>query len=215
MKIHTYHEPVPGLTDRGYEEMLALWKQDWEQAGHEVVILSEKDAISACPELHKKLDLAIAPLQTINPKLYTRATFMRWLAMSGMGGLMLDYDVFVNPSLKQEADNILERVADRDCLTLYSYPCPCMVSGRAEDFRSVVQVFIDFANSPEAPRLAHLSDQEFFIRDLVPVSRDGRLGSCRCYSTAENSAPFLHFSHDATGDMRSVRLPTICSVIKK
>ena len=71
---------------------LRVWREQWERAGFEAVILNESIA-RRHPKYHE-LRKRYQALPTVNPHNYEIACFLRYLAMAAIGGgYMTDYDV--------------------------------------------------------------------------------------------------------------------------
>lgn len=89
-KIYTYHQPIEGF--RNDTELIEMWKTSWRARCWQPIVLDESDAIRH--EQFSFLDQKLSALPTVNFKLYERACYIRYLALSAIGGgVSVDNDV--------------------------------------------------------------------------------------------------------------------------
>ena len=138
--IYTYYDDLPTFDDdrkKLHLNMIKIWKDNWQKAGWNPVVLSRKDA-----ESHPFYQEYIA---SIKEKLmskkgqtkteYELACFTRWLAVANRGGgFMCDYDV-----LNKGGFRPLHEMPNK--LTAYQHFVPCLVSGSAESFLYACRIF--------------------------------------------------------------------------
>ena len=124
MKVFTYFEPDPKLN--GYLAVLESWKLLWANAGFEPVVLTEVDAQKH--PMFNEVDAHVCSLPTVNPQMYERACWLRWLAVEavtpyGESSLMVDIDVVPNP--RSEITNYCCGIKGTTILDIGG--CPCAV----------------------------------------------------------------------------------------
>lgn len=165
--VHTYYEPiVAGRLQPPQEmELLGLWEQRWRARGWVTRVLTRDDA-----RKHPRYDAlvgAVNALPTVNPRLYEEACFLRWAALSAVGGgLQVDYDVF---DLCWEPDDYGWGFG----MSFDPGLTPCAIAGPPGFFDHVIEGFINYTPPPGAD---HVSDQTvFWEKDGFGVARVGGL----------------------------------------
>lgn len=101
MNVYTYYQTLNGVYPEVYLQAkfeedrelatLEVWKDSWKKAGFIPQVLNELDA-----KKHPRFEYfsrKFSQLPTPYEITWQRACFMRWVAMSVVGGLLLDYDV--------------------------------------------------------------------------------------------------------------------------
>ncbi len=104
--IYTYFERIgaskrtTGMTDEQDSDLLLLWKEQWEKAGYEAIILTEQTLKSPNFETlgvtnEKRYELIRSKLEALPVDDFGKVLFRRWLAMAAIGGgWFSDYDSF-------------------------------------------------------------------------------------------------------------------------
>lgn len=151
MKIYTYHEYIPEMPNG--DSLLELWKSSWEKAGWEPVVLGREDA-----QKHSKYEEYFERyknLPTSNCVNYEVSCYLRWLALSVVGGgWMSDADVIPYNFKPVEPPS--------DSLAVWSYNgiCPCLVSGKPEHYDYAAKIFAEWEGPYHVERgVNHISDQ--------------------------------------------------------
>ncbi len=89
-KIYTYYQPIP--TFRDDTELLDVWKMSWRCKCWLPIILDESHA-AVHPDF-ASLNASLSVIPTVNPKLYERSCYIRYIALSMVGGgITVDNDV--------------------------------------------------------------------------------------------------------------------------
>lgn len=164
MKVYTYYKQDCQLQD--FSPLVNLWVKEWIKAGFEPEVLINT------PVSHPQYELVvntIKNLPSVNPKGYTDANIIRWLAMDLVGGgLHLDSDVFPNHTkINSFKESLLNNPSFSGSLlnqrlTFFQKDIvPCAVWWKPHfDFKAIVK----YAKSK--PLLVngcpHYSDQEFW-----------------------------------------------------
>ncbi len=90
--IFTYHMDIPGFDFPSERKLLALWLDRWRAIGWEPYVLNESQARKH-PDF-AAFEAKTKTFPTVNNPDYERACYMRWLAISVLGGgIMFDTDV--------------------------------------------------------------------------------------------------------------------------
>ena len=155
-KIFTYTESVPGLPDNS--SLIELWKKSWAAQGWAPVVLGRQDAMKH--PLYAGLLPRFKALPTVNPPQYELACYLRWLAVAAAGGgWMSDYDV-INYGFAPRPAEVGTRVWGGG-----GGPCPCLVSGSADDFTETARAFGEWEGAANLERgRPHTSDQNILRR---------------------------------------------------
>ena len=89
--MHAFFHPVDGMAE-AEEKVLELWKEEWENAGFDTVVLTLVDA-KKHPDFTEVEEIMIPSLH--GSRGYNALRFYRWFAMAASGGgWMSDYDIF-------------------------------------------------------------------------------------------------------------------------
>lgn len=185
MKVHTYYAPVQQLNPTEQREMLGIWETSWRMNGWEPVVLGPRDA--ARHPWSSAIESYFRSLPTTNPAAYELACWMRWVAMSMIGGLMTDYDVMcfgLTPDdLPANSGIFTSILGDHN-------PCPCAVNGMAEQYSNMVRLFLDHGGDS-----AHTSDQNV-IQAVAAAIRPHIHDLCPEYTARHwKTAKMIHVSH--------------------
>ena len=136
-----------GMSDVGHSKLLSAWRQAWEDAGWETVILDLDDA-KAFPDYSSIRDF----LDTQDFGEYDELCFLRWFAMiSAGGGWMSDYDVF--PIKENIPESIMKSVGLPNDGEFTAYDngglAPSLLSGTKDEWERMAYGLIDMANSQQ------------------------------------------------------------------
>jgi len=89
-KIYTYYDYLPGFRDD--RALVQEWKRTWTNHGWEPIVLTKEVAMKH-PQ-YSQLISKFEALPTVNPKEYEMSCYLRYFAMSYVGGgWMTDYDI--------------------------------------------------------------------------------------------------------------------------
>ena len=130
MNIYTFYEEIESINKEEQSEMIDIWKKSWIKFGWNPIVLSKSDVNIS----QNQYDL-ISNLPTVNNPIYEISCYLRWNAMSNVGGgWMSDYDVIncgftPEDSLKYESISILQGHV------------PCLVYGSSEDYYKIFEIF--------------------------------------------------------------------------
>jgi len=165
MNILTYYETI------GHEyqdKLLELWKKSWAARGFNPIVLT-RDDVKMDPYFNEFTDGLHSVHQTIMEapvRPYGLTCYYRWLAYARVineVNLVCDYDVINFNFTIAEAKQLLHD--NRDSLTFYHGPTPCIASGNKHHFhkfcKDIVEISnknIDLLKSTIGP---HYNDQEF------------------------------------------------------
>jgi hypothetical protein len=131
--IYTYYEPLRIGRDYTEEDLIKICAKSWEKNGWKLVVLNYE--IAKSHYFYSAYSEIVKQLPSVNPKSYDYHCYMRWLAMSNIGGgIMIDYDV-VNLSLTDDS------IFQQKIITGFQGHVPCVVSGTAEQYLEVCKTF--------------------------------------------------------------------------
>jgi hypothetical protein len=129
--IHTYYDPVPEIDGEDAQKLISLWREEWEKAGYKTVVLGREDAM-AHPKSEKLIE-QFKKMPSINPAGYDLACYLRWLAMSQIGGWLSDYDVMPLRALPSSTGKGIQFFSGNDNDPVI----PCLVYGSKADYAKV------------------------------------------------------------------------------
>ncbi len=143
--MHTFFEPfhrVPGIEVS--DPMLERWKEEWQKAGWETVVLDLSDA-----ESHPYFDtMREAVSEVFKTDLYNRFCFYRHLAMANSGGgWMSDYDTLPTNFPMEEAYDL----PNDGKFTSYQSFVPALISATADEWLRVSKLMVE--NIPKTKQL--------------------------------------------------------------
>jgi hypothetical protein len=144
------------------EELINICAKSWKKNGWKLVVLNYDVARSH--DFYSTYSEVVKQLPSINLRLYDYHCYMRWLAMSKVGGgVMIDYDV-VNLSLTDDS------IFQQKTLTVFQGFVPCVVSGSEEQYLEMCKTFcqlkdnknclINFNNKPHTSDMIMLSNMK-------------------------------------------------------
>lgn len=151
MKIYTYYEEICFPEQ---QEMLSIWKNNWETKGFQPIVLERKDAKShfLFNEYVNTLNKRHKNLLGRDISEYGLSCYFRWLAYANLNiketFLVSDYDV-INVRLKKQ---------DVSGFHLMSNLCPCLASGNSKDFLMLSRFFLEY--SRKIKKISNFHDQD-------------------------------------------------------
>lgn len=134
--MHTFYQKAKEGADVGEDDLLQIWKSEWERAGFDTKILTMDDARS-----HKYFTEMERIVQPILGERYNGLCFYRWLAMATVeeGGWMSDYDVM--PTNFPIQDGFV--LPNGGKLSTYGGFVPALVSGSQDEWLRVTKLLVD------------------------------------------------------------------------
>ena len=121
--MHTFYEN----SDVGEDDLLEYWKEAWNEAGWDTVVLTMEDA-----KKHPYYDEMFSVIDPIWGMTYNGLCFYRWLAMAASGGgWMSDYDLFPTNFPKEEG--FMDSLPNRGDFTSFYGHVPSLMSGREDE----------------------------------------------------------------------------------
>lgn len=189
---YTYYENIEEINNGSYtgtedqKKLIDICRNSWERAGWRFVVLNE--TIAQKHFFYKKYKKIISTFPTINPKKYEYNCFMRWLAMSQIGGgLVIDYDVININFYKKDI------VWNKSGITVYQGHVPCVVYGTSKQYFYICKKFCEigclFLNKEHVSDMELLGSKKINFNKLDLVSYypnlDSKLVHC-CYNSCKN-----------------------------
>lgn len=151
MNIYTYYEKVPQMKRDNQLELIEIWEKSWKKYGWNPIVLDKNH--TNCSESEVEYFFS---LPTANHKIYEVACFLRWNAMSNIGGgWMCDYDV-VNCGFLPESSKKWQS------LSILQGHVPCLVYGSQTDYKKMFDIF-------KSESLSHTKDNH--VSDMVVISK--------------------------------------------
>jgi len=211
-----------GMDDKSDNELLALWKTHWENAGWEPRILSLEDAKKHASYDHYVDRLASLPMDGVsgkgNNRMYNQLCFLRWLAMASVGGgFMSDYDLFpLGYGTGDLATPPSVALPNNGDFTVYSVvpdsqnaAVPCLMSARGDEWTRLAMKILGAAVNMKKDEKSHITDMfalialrfentyiavdEVMNGEYVLLGRDWAPEDCEI----TNGKRAIHFSHHA------------------
>lgn len=130
--MHTFYEKLA----IGEDDLLEVWKKEWNDAGFEVKVLKMEDAQRHpyCKEMEKVIFGHVYH----NP--YDTLCYYRWLAMAASGGgWMCDYDTFPTNFSIDEG----KKLPNNGKMTSFENHVPSLISGTAAEWTRVAKLLVE------------------------------------------------------------------------
>ena len=133
--IYTFFSPVD--EDAKHDDLIGLWKKEWELAGFEPRILTIEDAMK-----NPYFDTMKAEVeQVFKTDVYNTYCFYRYLAMANVGGIMTDYDTMpFHFPIEEAMGNTL---VNDGKFTSYEIHVPSLISASREEWQHVAQLLTE------------------------------------------------------------------------
>lgn len=182
MNIYTYYDDIL----EGQHEIIELWKDSWMRNGWNPIVLDYSHA--ACTDMELEY---LGALPSVNPKRYEMACFLRWKAMSNIGGgWMCDYDV-ANLGFSPEDSKKYES------MSILQGHVPCLVYGSSEAYYNMFEIFTTesmkfltsiggIPHTSDMIVISNIIDREFINRLDVVVDYPKREDSILVHCSAES-----------------------------
>lgn len=143
---YTYYEELSSASNhREYLEksIIDLCRRSWEQKGWRFIVLDS--SFSKKHPFYQEYHDTIIQLPSVNPLGYDYHCYMRWLAMSSVGGgLMIDYDVV---NINHYPDTITTKEDTK--IAILQKHVPCAVIGSSENYLKVCHRFYKLLNNKQ------------------------------------------------------------------
>ena len=131
--MHTFYEE----SDAGEKDLLELWKQAWDEAGWDTVVLDLEDA-----QKHPYYGEMFSVIDPLWGMTYNGLCYYRWLAMAASGGgWMSDYDLFPTNFPKEEG--FMENLPNGGNFSSFEAHVPSLMSGSDDEWLRVTKLLID------------------------------------------------------------------------
>ena len=200
MNIYTYYDIF--LKDQ--DNLIDVWQKSWRKYGWNPIIISKNDSNATDQQLEY-----LTNLPSINPKEYEMACFLRWNAMSNMGGWMSDYDV-VNcgftpeDSLVYESMSVLERYV------------PCLVYSSKEDYDKFFNIIcdrgLDYVVNIDSRQ--HISDMRIMAQLIKTESFIKSYRFVKAFQQDNSAAKVVHCSFSACYEQQKTKIDAMLSLFK-
>jgi hypothetical protein len=200
-------EKHTGMTDKADDELLKVWKEEWNKAGWNAQILDLEDAKRHPRFFEFEEKLEKVSIHGIN-KVYNKLCYYRWLAMAAVGGgWMSDFDV-LPLNLHKPDDEFQDGT-----FTIFGGNVPCLMSGSQSEWERMAFAILD--NGAEHPHDKLWSDMyavinmkvlDFdsyrtrnYVTSALAVSSVQTWTKELCEEFQEQYA--IHFSHHLMGEL--------------
>lgn len=203
MKAYTYHSHVEPLAD---PDLLKLWEASWRRNGWEPVVLNERDAAAADPAMFERFKRSPLLLSCPgNPKAYTLAAMLRWVAMTAIDEpcVHTDWDVLSHGFRP-------EHVPATAFPAVYfgGSTCPCAMYGDGRAWKLIAAALECVPFTPEFKAEDLLKDScDQYALSIQPKSWSTihQPTLCKIYNdeVGWEVAPMIHFPNRTTARPRS------------
>jgi hypothetical protein len=206
--VYTYYEPIGMNRDYAEEDLIKICAKSWKQNGWKLIVLNYEKAKEH--PFYFTYSEIIKKLPSINPHSYDYHCYMRWLAMSQIGGgLMIDYDV-VNTSFKYE-DSIL--LIKNKKLTILQDHVPCAVYGSSKQYLAMCQKFCKLIYNPKC--IIEINNQPH-TSDMIMIAMgfsDKNINKIKYVVDYPNMAPLIHCSNKFCSENQKNKLEAMSEII--
>lgn len=174
--VFTYYTPIHIMSDNwrpaDQQKLISVWRRSWAARGWNPIVLGEDDA-KRHPQ-YEELRAKFWSLPTPYGHDFEGPCFMRWAAMSAVGGGMLtDYDCINYTFAPREVDpNRMLVFENPDC----PYTHMGVVQGRKEHWEEMVQRMANWVPDQRdlnpAHNMFHCADAAFLVQCLDTKLRE-------------------------------------------
>lgn len=155
MIINCYYDELTDNPSRE-EELINIWKKSWSKFGWKPNVLSKENI-----KVDKSHISKLENLPTVNNRGYENACYLRWLAMSQIGGgWMCDYDVVNNGFTPLEA-----KLLEKNKLIIFQKHVPSLVYGDMFSYERIFNIFCD-----DGKKYIHYVNEKEHTSDMVILS---------------------------------------------
>jgi len=157
----SYWATVPEMEPFDELKLSLLWRERWTAAGWEPFVLNEWHARQH--PMFSEFDRAISALPAVNPFLYERACFLRWMALAKIGGgFMSDFDLIPYPSKETEIHTLIVK----DCDPIDYLGDVRLLEGRLQMFQRVSPSLVQASKEVCEQLCIQMMSGQFGKRDI-------------------------------------------------
>jgi hypothetical protein len=203
--VYTYYEPLGMGRNYAEEDLIKICAKSWEKNGWKLVVLNYELAKSH--DFYSSYSEVIRQLPSVNTPFYDYHCYMRWLAMSKIGGgIMIDYDV-VNLSL------IDDSIFQQKMITGFQGHVPCVVSGTAEQYLETCKIFCELRDNEKCIdnnyKKPHTSDMMMIARGF----KEDQFNKINYIVDYPKTAPLVHCPQDVCFKNNKNKLQAMSEII--
>jgi hypothetical protein len=203
--VYAYYEPLGLGRNYAEEDLIEVCANSWEKNGWKLVILNYE--IVKSHDFYSIYSEVIKQLPSANPALYDYHCYMRWLAMSKIGGgIMIDYDV-VNLSLTGGS------IFQQKMITGFQDHIPCVVSGTAEQYLEVCKIFCQLKDNEKCldrnQNKPHTSDMMMIANGF----KEDQFNKINYVVHYPQKAPLVHCSQNMCSKNKKNKLQAMTEII--
>lgn len=204
--IHTYFEDIQTKDAKEQRAILEYWQQHWREQGWEPRVLGREEAKQH--PLYREYYKEVVSRPTVNAPDYEAACWLRWLAMSVVGGgYLTDYDVLGFGYTAESPTG----------LTFFDPSCvPCFVLGRRVDYEDLIAYLMAYDWSNDKHHNAKHTSDMYACNALtwnkhLPYLHRNLLVQYR--NEGFEKAVLVHFSHSSMpGENRLTKMKEAVTV---
>jgi len=132
--MHTFYEKIELVLGNGQDDLLEVWKDEWEKAGFEPKVLKLEDAKRH--PYYEQMEMVVSSI--FNEK-YNQMCYYRWLAMAVVGGgWMCDIDTLPLRFPIDEGNHL----SNEGNFTSFEDHVPSLMSGTAREWTRVAELLV-------------------------------------------------------------------------
>ena len=203
--VYTYYEPLGMCRDYAEEDLIKVCAKSWEKNGWKLIVLNYEVAKSH--DFYSDYSGIVKQLPSVNPKSYDYHCYMRWLAMSKIGGgIMIDYDV-VNLSLVDDS------IFQQKIITGFQGHVPCVVSGTAEQYLEACKIFCELKDSEKCINTNYYRPHTSDMMMIAMGFKEDQFNRINYVVDYPKIAPLVHCSQDACFKNKKNKLEAMSEII--
>ena len=203
--VYTYYEPLGMCRDYAEEDLIKICAKSWEKNGWKLVVLNYEVAKSH--DFYLSYSEVIKQLPSVNPAYYDYHCYMRWLAMSKVGGgIMIDYDV-ANLSLTDDS------IFQQKMITGFQEHVPCVVSGKAEQYLEACKIFCELKDSEKCIDNNHNRPHTSDMIMLANGFKKDQFNKINYVVDYPKTAPLVHCSQRFCTENKKNKLQAMSEII--
>ena len=195
--VYTYYEPIDEQRIETAPTMLEHWRRSWASQGWNPVVLNESHAKTH--PLYESYLRRTSELPTVNPPVYERSCYLRWLAVAQVGGgFMSDYDVV---NYNWPARDIAGHMILYEVHPQLELATPSVVGGSQAGFQNVCTAMC----SVSADQAQTLINDKVHVSDMLILQYFAATGLYAATRTVRQYgeegweyAPLVHYSYNST-----------------
>jgi hypothetical protein len=194
--------------DRDYteEDLIKVCAKSWEKNGWKLVVLNYE--IAKSHDFYSSYSEVIKQLPSVNPAYYDYHCYMRWLAMSKVGGgIMIDYDV-ANLSLTDDS------IFQQKMITGFQEHVPCVVSGKAEQYLEACKIFCELKDSEKCIDNNHNRPHTSDMIMLANGFKKDQFNKINYVVDYPKTAPLVHCSQRFCTENKKNKLQAMREILK-